>query len=266
MKRMMLAGIAFIASSSVALAADAGAVVTPGPFSPPPAYGGAAAYPTPAVMPGPFAPPPAYPPVRVYDWTGFYVGINGGGESGSTEWVSLVPIPPAAGTAHFSGGIVGGALGYNLQTGEPYVLGIEADLDWSGGLKATTALAAGCVNLAGTAAPCELQVPWLGTARLRFGYAFDTIMPYLTGGAALANLKAETVGQPLGSVADTNLGWTVGGGIEAAVWDAWRVKVEYLYVNLNGFTCNGPCAGGPIGFDVKSSVVRAGINYRFAPN
>lgn len=257
MKRMMLAGIAFIASSSVALAADADAVVTPGPFSPPPAYGAAAASPAPTVAPGLFAPPPAYPRVRVYDWTGFYAGINGGGAFGHTDWT----LPPnvIGGTADFSGGLVGGTLGYNLQTGEPYVLGVEADLDWSG-LKATTA--AGC---APTPA-CELKIPWLATGLLRFGYAFNTFLPFVSGGFALSALNADTVGKPFGLTSTTNLGWTAGGGFEYAFLDAWRAKVEYLYVDLNSLSCDIACGGGPVEFKVKSNVVRAGINYRFAPN
>jgi len=267
MKRMMLAGIAFIASSSVALAADAGAVITPGPFSPPPAYSAAAAHPAPTVVPGPFAPPPAYPHVRVYDWTGAYAGINGGGAFGYTDWFS--GLTGVGGTAHFSGGLIGGTLGYNLQTGEPYVLGVEADLDWASGVKATTTLAAGCVDSAGNPAPCELKEQSFGTGRLRFGYAFDTILPFVTGGLAYGVLTGETVGQPFGRTPINNLGWTAGGGVEWAFWDAWRVKVEYLYVDLNGFSCNFPCGVGvaPIEFRVnKESVVRAGINYRFWTN
>ena len=242
-------------SMNPAQAADQ-AVITPGPFAPPPAYPQG-----PTVRPGPFEPPPAYPVARVYDWTGFYVGLNGGGAFGSTHWTSLVPVTPTAGTADFSGGLIGVTIGYNLQAGEPYVLGVEADLDWAG-LKATTTLAAGCVQSTGTPTACELQVPWLGTGRLRFGYAFDGIMPYVTGGVALGNLKADTVGHPFGSVADTNLGWTAGGGIEVRLTEALRAKVEYLHVDLNGFSCNGPCNGGPLSFNANANVIRAGLNYR----
>jgi outer membrane immunogenic protein len=252
MKTPLIAGIAFIASCGAAVAADA--VVTPGPFSPPPAYPAAPAYPAPAVTPGPFAPPPAYPVARVYDWTGFYVGINGGGAFGTTNWFSVPNI--IGGSANLTSGLVGGTAGYNLQTGEPYVLGIEADLDWTG-LKATTASTACAPNPA-----CQLSAPVLGTVRLRFGYAFDAILPYVTGGAAIANLSADIVGAPFGTATATNLGWTAGAGVEFAISNALRAKVEYLHVDLNGFSCNIACGGGPVSFNVTSNIIRAGLNYR----
>jgi len=56
------------------------------------------------------APPlPAAPLVASPDWSGFYLGINGG-------------------IANEDGVLVGGTLGYNFQTG-PTVLGVEADYD-----------------------------------------------------------------------------------------------------------------------------------------
>jgi outer membrane immunogenic protein len=254
MKTLMIAGIAFFASASAALAADAVPTITPGPFSPPPAYPAVQSYPQPAVAPGPLAPPPAYPVARVYDWTGLYVGANGGATFGNTHWFSA---PNAAsGTADLTGGLAGGTVGYNLQTGEPFVLGVEADLDWAG-TKATTSPAACAPN-----PDCELKIPWLGTARLRFGYAFDTILPYVTAGIAVGDLNADMVGKPLGTGSTTNLGWTAGGGVEFALSAALRAKVEYLYADLNGFSCNAACGGGPVSFNVHANVIRAGLNYR----
>jgi outer membrane immunogenic protein len=248
MKTVMMASIAFIASAGAAFAADVGPVITPGPFSPPPAF------PTgPTVRPGPFEPPPAFPQARVYNWTGFYVGINGGGAFGDTRWFSVPDL--VGGTANFSGGLVGGTAGYNLQTGDPFVVGFEADLDWSG-LKAT-------ITPASCAPGCELNIPWLGTARLRFGWAFNDILPYVTGGAAVGLLKASIVGTPAGINEANNIGWTAGAGIEFALTDALRAKVEYLHVDLNGFDCNAACGGGPISFNVRDdNVIRAGLNYR----
>src|SRR4051794_26134928 len=64
---------------------------------------------------------PAFMPV--YNWTGFYVGINGGGGWGSSRWDS---------TDRFdlSGGMVGGTVGYNWQNGQ-WVFGLEGDMDWA---------------------------------------------------------------------------------------------------------------------------------------
>jgi outer membrane immunogenic protein len=249
MKTVMTAAVGLVACWSAALAADVGPVVAPGPFNAPPAFPAG-----PTVTPGPFEPPPAFPQAKVYDWTGFYLGINGGGAFGDVDWSSVPDL--SSGSSSFSGGLVGGTAGYNLQTGEPYVLGVEADLDWSG-LKGTA-------SPASCAPGCQLSIPWLATVRLRLGYAFDGIMPYVTGGAAISRLDATIVGAPFGTAIADNIGWTAGAGVEFVIAGALRAKVEYLYVNLDGFSCDVACGGGPISFNVHdTNIIRAGLNYRF---
>ena len=68
------------------------------------------------------APPPQYSPA--YNWSGFYLGVNGGGGWGDSHWQGI-------GHIDLSGGQVGGTAGYNWQFGQT-VLGLEGDLDWSG--------------------------------------------------------------------------------------------------------------------------------------
>jgi opacity protein-like surface antigen len=177
---------------SVAPAAAAEAVVNPGPFDAPPAF--PQVYSGPPVAPGePLKAPPAYATTKIYDWTGFYIGVNGGGALGNADWSSVPDL--TSGTLDVSGGLVGGTVGYNLQTGEPWVLGIELDVDWS--------------RLRGTASPtscapgCQLNVSWLDTARVRFGWTFDGfvpggILPYVTAGVALSDLRASIIGTPFG--------------------------------------------------------------------
>src|SRR5260370_15671723 len=79
------------------------------------------------------APSPAYPVKSanippVYDWTGFYVGINGGGSWGRVPWSS--DPDGTDGTATVSSGLVGGTIGYNAQNLGPFVFGEEFDFDW----------------------------------------------------------------------------------------------------------------------------------------
>ena len=78
MKTVLIASIIFIAAASAALAANNEPVITPGLFDSPPAFPVAHANQVPTVMRGPFDAPPAFPATNVYDWTGFYVGINAG--------------------------------------------------------------------------------------------------------------------------------------------------------------------------------------------
>src|SRR5471030_843937 len=97
--------------------------------------------------------------VAPFSWTGFYIGINGGYGFGKSSW-------PNAGTGlttgdfDVEGGLVGGTVGYNLQTGA-WVWGVEGDIDASW-IKGSTP-AVFCVG-------CETRNDWLATGRGRIGY------------------------------------------------------------------------------------------------
>jgi outer membrane immunogenic protein len=185
---------------------------------------------------------PAYVPA-IYSWNGFYLGINGGGGFGHSDWSGI-------GDTHVSGGLVGVTAGYNWQSGQ-WVFGLEGDIDWSN-IK-------GSFTNAACPTGCETKNTWLGTARGRIGYAFDRVLPYITGGAAFGDIKATQAG--VGSVSDTNVGWTVGAGIEAAVAANWTAKIEYLYVDLGDVSCTTCIPTSNV--DFRSHVVRAGLNFRF---
>jgi outer membrane immunogenic protein len=174
----------------------------------------------------------------VFTWTGFYVGVNGGYGWGKSDW------DPGVSSFDANGALLGGTLGYNLQTGS-FVWGIEGDLDWSG--------------MKGDSAGVETKVPWLGTVRGRIGYAFDRFLPYITGGAAVAQIKMDT---GAGTDDETRVGWTVGAGVEWAFLASWSAKLEYLYADLGNASCDiAACAGTDVSF--KTSIVRGGLNYRF---
>jgi outer membrane immunogenic protein len=183
---------------------------------------------------------PVYTPV--YNWTGPYIGTNGGGGWGRSEFTGPFA---TGGSFDMSGGLVGGTLGYNWQMGN-IVFGLEGDGDWSG-IKGST-LCGGTT--------CETRNDWLATARGRLGYAFDRFMPYVTGGAAFGNIKTSVAG--IGSADDTRTGWTVGGGVEYGLGGPWTIKAEYLHVDLgDGGSVLGSTA------DFRTDIVRAGLNYRF---
>jgi outer membrane immunogenic protein len=196
-------------------------------------------------------PPPApyYPPAQVaavYNWTGFYFGINGGGAFGSSTW-------DRTGSFDISGGEIGGTAGYNWQFGQ-VVAGIEGDFDWADiNGTTTTACAAGCKTSDG----------WLSTVRGRIGYAADRFLPYITAGGAFGNVTAQTPG--FASTSSDRAGWTVGAGIEGAISRNWTAKVEYLYVDLGSFNCGLNCGAGLVNDNVSfhTNLLRAGVNYRF---
>ena len=174
----------------------------------------------------------------VFTWTGFYVGVNAGYAFGESDW------DPAPGSFDTDGFLAGGTLGYNLQTGN-IVWGIEGDLNWT--------------NIKGDEAGVETRVPYLGTVRGRIGYAFDRFLPFVTGGAAIGQVRMNT---GAGKDEETRIGWTVGAGVEWAFLANWSAKIEYLYVDLGESSCDiAACAGTDVSFN--TSIIRGGLNYRF---
>jgi outer membrane immunogenic protein len=164
-----------------------------------------------------------------------------------------------------NGGLVGGAAGYNWQTGN-FVLGVEGDWSWVGqdGNVADTGPAGNPVKSSFT------KEKWLATARGRVGYAANNILFYATGGYAAASVNVGVTSTATGFVFDqttqTRSGWTAGGGIEWGFAPNWSAKVEYLYVGLQdaGFvTANlGPFFNRS-NVPLNDNIVRAGINYKF---
>lgn len=192
--------------------------------------------------------PAKAPAFEVYNWTGFYVGINGGGAWGRSTWSGAT----GSSTANTSGGLIGGTLGYNVQLNQ-LVLGLEGDLDWTN--------TSGSINTLPCTTSCETQNSWLGTVRGRIGYAFDRFMPYITGGLAVGDIRAEQAG--FGGAHKTKAGWTIGGGLEAAIAGPWTAKIEYLYVDLGSMNCPAGSCAVSTDVDSRANVVRAGLNYRF---
>ena len=104
MRKLLLGGVAFVAFAfaSPALAADLPAE---------PAYKAA-----PLIVP-------------TYDWTGFYIGVNGGYSSGNSKnTYTITGLAPFASSTHMGGDVFGGQAGYNWQVTRSWVVGIEADV------------------------------------------------------------------------------------------------------------------------------------------
>jgi outer membrane immunogenic protein len=191
---------------------------------------------------------PAYMPAAGYNWTGFYLGLNGGGGWGDSEW-------SAVGSGNDpSGGMIGGTAGYNWQgVGTPWVFGLEGDIAWTS-FKDSFTCSAGV--------SCETKNNWLGTVRGRVGYSINRIMPYVTGGVAFGDIDARGTG--FAGASDTTVGWTIGLGVEAAIVDKWTAKLEYLYADIGDMTCSAAaCGGTATNVDLSVNILRAGVNYRF---
>jgi outer membrane immunogenic protein len=163
----------------------------------------------------------------VYNWTGFYLGIVGGG--------------------------------YNWQTGN-VVFGIEADGAWADvSASVTGPVAVPGFGLVSTTLSSKTDA--MGTVRGRIGYAVNNVLFYGTGGYAWIDNKLSI--SALGvTVSDSkwHSGWTVGAGVEAFFAPQWSVKGEYLFRSLGGETYfSGALPTGTLEFHT----VQVGVNYHF---
>jgi outer membrane immunogenic protein len=177
--------------------------------------------------------------VAAYNWSGFYVGVNGG--YGWAKYTGTVV--GFTGTDDLKGPLAGGQVGINWQTGN-FVFGVEADAQWA--------------NVELDIAGLSERVHWFGTVRGRFGIASNNWLFYATAGGAVVGFEFDLLGL---NAHDSRFGWTAGGGIEVGFAPNWSVKAEYLYVRTANDTWTP--FGVPLEDHVGMHVARAGINYRF---
>jgi len=208
------------------------------------------------VKAAPMAPAPV-----VYNWTGCYVGAEGGYIWGRQN-VNDAGSGAAVTTIDPKGGIIGGTLGCNWQTGT-WVFGVEDDLSWAG--------LSGSVSDQppyNTVYSHGVKNTWLDTLRARAGIAMDRWFFYMTGGAAFTNVQdyANNGAGLIVSNTTTKVGWTVGGGFEVKLPDPrWSVKAEYLYIDLGSQTDNFALLPGSfinVTTHLKENIARVGINYK----
>lgn len=251
---------------------------------------------------------PPVPVVASYNWNGFYIGANIGGGWGNrsvdylpNDPASAALFRPAAGGAppsisfDTSGALGGLQLGYNWQFNRNWLIGIETDFDWLG-MKGSGSSTNSVNGVDPIAATVDEHVKWFGTTRARLGYLpTNRLLTYVTGGLAYgkvehsgfytqggAGFNSTLSGFSVlcggttcfsGASSSTAVGWTLGGGLEYAVWQNWTVKAEYLYVSLNGksvtetalaFTAGNLPASFNANYNrTNFNVARVGINYRF---
>jgi outer membrane immunogenic protein len=241
--------------------------------------------------------PPMLAPV--YNWTGFYVGLNAGGawnEYNPTTATVFSPTGyfattsvPAIGLvgnqqinrSGFTGGVTGG---YNWQVSSA-VIGVEADFNYFGvrGSTSGTGLYPCCAPTNFTV-NSSVSSDWLATVRGRVGFlATPALLLYGTGGLAVANVKASylftdtfALANESASISTTRYGWTAGAGAEYALMNGWSIKAEYLYADLGraSTTSTNLTAFNPGGVafptnvythtvNLRSNIGRVGINYKF---
>jgi outer membrane immunogenic protein len=223
------------------------------------------------------APPPAYiPPVPIFTWTGFYIGVNAGAAfrvrnvDDNVFFPGVNPLLFALANNNNGNNtrfIGGGQAGVNWQINQ-FVLGVEADGQALVGSRNNN-------NNFFNFGDNGDNTRFLGTVRARGGIAFDRVLVYGTGGFAygtgprINNFNPLLVGvSPFFNNVDNGnnwlVGYAVGGGVEWAFLDNWSIKGEYLYTDIrrtnnnNNFFFNNNNL-----FRERNHIVRAGLNYRF---
>jgi outer membrane immunogenic protein len=210
----------------------------------------------------------AYEAIPSLNWSGFYLGVNGGFGFGHGKASGSYGGFSVSAAQDIPGGLAGGQFGYNWQAGH-MVFGLEADAQYSSQERDTLLCPA---SACGADVNLKNKLPWFATARGRIGYAFAQYLVYGTGGFAYAGLSSTLSASAGGASTDliswseARPAWTIGGGVEFAITRGWSAKFEYLYLDTGSFNAsvNVPVAGivTPT-IHVTDQIVRAGVNYHF---
>jgi outer membrane immunogenic protein len=221
-------------------------------------------------------------------WSGFHIGLNAGAVSANDRLSTQTNDSAAGGfaTAQTLGflplsrapnnGFLGGAQAGYSWSFDGIVLGGETDFQFLGA--STTVAASPIVAGQQLSTWVTRSQTWLGTTRARAGVTFfPSLLVYATGGLAYGdaslsvNNSSANVVIPVnttGAQSYTRFGYTVGGGIEYALFAGWSVRAEYLYYDLgvSNVTTQYSFGGGSTAtYRVweNGHILRGAVNYRF---
>jgi outer membrane immunogenic protein len=206
----------------------------------------------------------------VYDWSGFYIGLNGGGAS-SRECYFLTSVAgvaiagaPTEGCHDANGVVAGGQVGYRWQSAS-WVFGVEAQGDWA--------------NLRGANASLTALIPYTNQTKIdafglftgQVGYAWNNALLYVKGGAAVTENKYSSFftagGVVFNQTTEARWGGTAGVGLEYGFAPNWSVGIEYNHLFMGRSNVTFPVSAiavtrsDNIGEGVDMGTVR--LNYRF---
>jgi outer membrane immunogenic protein len=207
---------------------------------------------------------PAYavPPVAAYNWTGIYLGANGGYAFGQSTPMGLFTDSFSAFSINANGWLAGATVGAQIQSGH-VVIGLEGDIDWMN----IRGSSSGTIRFNGApigTATLSSNVSALGTLRPRIGYALDNSLFYATAGLAFTDERSNLTGPtgfvcgsgaanspPCSSLSNLHIGLAAGAGVEYGITQNLSAKVEYLWVGAGTFNT------------LTENIVRGGLNFSF---
>ena len=200
----------------------------------------------------------------IYDWSGFYLGINGGYGSSHNCWDNTTPAGAfvgAEGCHDATGGVVGGQVGYRWQSAA-WVFGLEAQGDWADLSGSNTSLLTGATN--------RSKIDAFGLFTGQIGYAWNNALLYVKGGAAVTDSSNDILaaGTLIANTGDqTRWGGAVGTGIEFGFAPNWSAALEYDHLFMQdknvAFTTLGGVAFGNDNVRQDVDLVTARVNYRW---
>ncbi len=199
----------------------------------------------------------------VYDWSGVFVGVNGGWGSAHRCWDQLGPAVAPEGCHNTTGGFAGAQAGYRWQTG-PLVWGFEAQGDWA-------SLHGSNISLVTPADTNRSRIDALGLFTGQIGYAFNTALLYFKAGGAMIADRNDIMknGAVFATAAgDNRWGGTVGAGVEFSFAPNWSAAVEYdhLFIANNNTTFTNIAGGTSFSTDRihgDADLVSVHVNYRW---
>ncbi len=212
-------------------------------------------------------PPPPVPMVApIYNWSGFYIGVNGGGGSSHKCW-DLVQADGAVVTPNrdegchdATGGTAGGQLGYRWQWTN-WVFGIEGQGNWADFTGSNS-------SLAFSDETNQSKIHAFGLITGQVGYAWNNWLLYAKGGAAVVDDKYETfrtsTGLSILNASESRWGGTIGTGLEFGFAPNWSLGIEYdhLFLGHNDVTLTGQFVD-TVRIDQDVDMGLARLNYRF---
>jgi outer membrane immunogenic protein len=209
-------------------------------------------------------------PVAVYNWGGFYIGGNVGGASSHNCWdvnglgvvgAGVVPVVPAVGEGCHSatGAVAGGQIGYRWQITN-WVFGLEAQGDWAN-LKGSNLSSSAAF---GTIVTNQTKINSLGLFTGQVGYAWNNVLGYLKGGAAVTDDKYNGIVTPVGvafdQASETRWGGAIGAGLEFGFAPGWSVGVEYDHLFMGNQTRTFTALTGPVGAITRTDNIKQDID------
>ncbi|CAK01134.1 outer membrane protein [Bartonella tribocorum] len=243
--------------------------------------------------------------VPSFSWTGFYLGGQIGNFSGKTTanyltketgiWnpVEKEYLPKLSG---FMGGVYAGS---NIDIDNGFIIGIDTDVMWSN-KKSTKDILLPKKDETGEKKSLEktshtrdshedasttlvegvshtLKQKWSGATRVKVGFAFERMMPYVSGGIAYTQLQnilsavvdSATVADSESRAIDssdwlhdekkTMIGYTLGGGVDFAMTDNVIVRAEYRYSDFG----KKKFVQDKVEMSYKTNDFRVGVAYKF---